>query len=125
MYALIHKELMLVVVKCQPPKTKPKSRPKKCVTDHACIRWRWYRELKGMYEIKLAHVYASNICVWAFPNCNNPNRMLASTKEDYHAVPKNVQNDPWALILDLYSLLIHKGDLEEDVFFPPWNLEYD
>ena len=51
--------------------------------------------------------------------------MLASTKEDYHVVPKNVQNDPQALILDLQGLLIHKVDLEEDIFFPPWNLEYD
>ena len=116
---------MLVVVKCPPPKTKPKSRPKKHVTDHPCIRRRRYRELKRMYDIKLAHVYASSICAWAFPNCNNSSRMLASAKEDYHAVPENVQNDPRALILDLHGLLIHKVDLEEDIFFPPWNLEYD
>ena len=78
-----------------------------------------------MYDIKLAHVYASSICAWAFPNCNNPNMMLASAKEDYHAIPKSVQNDPWDLVLDLHGLVVHKVDLKEDIFFPPWNLEYD
>ncbi|KAI5075761.1 hypothetical protein GOP47_0009837 [Adiantum capillus-veneris] len=51
--------------------------------------------------------------------------MLALAEEDYHVVQESVQNDPGALILDMNGLLIHKLDLEEDMFFPTWNLQYD
>lgn len=108
------------LVCCPPP--KPKSRFKIRCTFHP---FRRQRELKLLYYKKLRHVFRSSSCVWAFPNCNDPRWMIGSRTDEYDRIPASIVDEPRALILDLNGLLIHKVDLEEEMFFPYWHVEYN
>lgn len=120
--AVIHSQMTMDLV-CLPRKRKP--RLKMRCTFHPFRRFRRQRELKKIYYKKLAHVFQSSSCAWAFPNCNDPRLMIGSVPEGYDSYPDSIVDDPRALILDLNGLLIHKVDLEDQMFFPSWHVEYD